>query len=1213
MPPRLPNACWRGRWLVMAAGILGAVLGAAAAWAQQAGSLDIQTYLDQLPPVQREEGYLGRQLREYRTFPHLDRAYQMMAANRLQDASAELEKYLAIDPADLRVRTTYMVLLYQQRNYSGTVGQADRILEAQPRFVPALLYRGLARQSLGEADAARGDFEEAAAAPQIQRVDRIFSLNMAADLALQQKDYAGALESLETLAGLQQNFSNSFRQGLSLEALDRLEEAETVYRGALDLAGTPEERFTAYRAVAEAAKKREEWGSAYDALQSAHELRPEEADVVADLGHLAYTRKDYREAARWMRQALVLRPNLQDREFLANVLDMLRDYGAAVGEWTQMLAEVSADEDRHRIFIALGNVYRKWGRVSEANRAFQEAARLQRDEPQTLAALSLGLEQEGRLREAIQVDEQAIRARSTPQAHLRLAMLLSKVGEDERALPHLEEAARGEWTREERSAIHKEEGLILFRLGRYREAQQALENAMSANPQDATLYDSLGETCLKLGAYPEITGCLDRLVTRQPSPKWVQALAVAHAEAGNTEQAIQTYRQLLGILPVDSPQRLDVLTNIANLESRRGNTRAAAASSLEAFERGGPSHWPALLQAALSFATAEQWPEAAQANLRLSELERVPASQRADALERLGFAYSQLGDAQAAAEAFRKAIEAGRDNWQFRQNLGYQLSRAGRWEEALEHFLKALEGSRTPPDLINVANLYINLKKPAEALPYLEEALAGADQLGSNERRGLYATLGYLYAGKEEFPRAVELWTRAQALRYDPTLELSRGRTQRVLGRLEEALGTLEKLDPGSLPVNLQAERWMELAQIYRSQGQPQKAIEALQQANTLEPSAERSYQIGLNYIDLKQTPQAIPYFEQAVASARNNMNYMGSLAYAYKEINRLEDAARLFEGMLQQQPDSPGLSLELAYLYLRLSNNRRATELFRQTIDKEAVQPTHSPEEEQQQRERLYRLRSEVASLTRPLHLSFYLAPSSAKRQLAAVPAALGGGGLPGQGGVEVSYQPPKIGLRDGRVLQIFSRVLWNFRPGSLESQEDSFQGGVGFRYKPLKNLNFFLGGERLFKIGEFSTHNWLLRGQYSWGRGLGLEPERGIWNYTSFYTDLAYFARDPKRWAGYGEFRQGFTVNVGDTLLITPHGVANLLHQNPGFSISSYAEGGGGVSLKFLFPQTHYAAHVGSFEILAHYRYGRFLREADPGASRYFHGWLITGILQF
>ncbi len=149
-----------------------------------------------------QENWVERHLRTFRTYPHKDRANKLMGTNRLAEARQELEKSLAIDPLDLSTRYTYLILLMKLQDYAGAASQADLILQNRPGFVPALLYRGIAHQKLGQAAVAMEDFRAVAADREAMPDDRRLAITMLASLALTQKDYNAALTALNQLESL---------------------------------------------------------------------------------------------------------------------------------------------------------------------------------------------------------------------------------------------------------------------------------------------------------------------------------------------------------------------------------------------------------------------------------------------------------------------------------------------------------------------------------------------------------------------------------------------------------------------------------------------------------------------------------------------------------------------------------------------------------------------------------------------------------------------------------------------------------------------------------------------------------------------------------------------------------------------------------------------------------------------------------------------------
>ena len=83
--------------------------------------------------VERRENWLRREIRRFRSYPHLDRAFRLMAEGGLREAKAEMEQYLAIDPDDLRVRFHYLALLHRLGAYADVIREADTVPISPPR------------------------------------------------------------------------------------------------------------------------------------------------------------------------------------------------------------------------------------------------------------------------------------------------------------------------------------------------------------------------------------------------------------------------------------------------------------------------------------------------------------------------------------------------------------------------------------------------------------------------------------------------------------------------------------------------------------------------------------------------------------------------------------------------------------------------------------------------------------------------------------------------------------------------------------------------------------------------------------------------------------------------------------------------------------------------------------------------------------------------
>ena len=98
------------------------------------------------------------------------------------------------------------------------------------------------------------------------------------------------------------------------------------------------------------------------------------------------------------------------------------------------------------------------------------------------------------------------------------------------------------------------------------------------------------------------------------------------------------------------------------------------------------------------------------------------------------------------------------------------------------------------------------------------------------------------------------------------------------------------------------------------------------------------------------------------------------------------------------------------------------------------------------------------------------------------------------------------------------------------------------------------------------------------------------------------------------YAEGRQGVTFNLRDNLLITPHAVADVRVWTPDINESSYVEGGGGLSLKYLFNRADYEVERSSLEFLLQYKYGTLFNKTKiTDRENVINALFLTTILKF
>ena len=238
-----------------------------------------------------------------------------------------------------------------------------------------------------------------------------------------------------------------------------------------------------------------------------------------------------------------------------------------------------------------------------------------------------------------------------------------------------------------------------------------------------------------LGAEP-LTGCLAAIQT-----------AVAQSAAGRWSDA---ERALVGIIAeTSSGNRLCLgiaSGDLAVLLQRRGDVKGAeryARQSVDVLETGGPEYETALarpLQVLAGVYLDEK--RFAKASEVLKRLEHLPASSPRD-----------------------RAVQAGARAW--------IDANEGRWQDAEQHYHEAIaeweaagggDTMSVVPELSNLALLYLNQRRLADAAPLLERAwhLADTSKEATNEQRvTLMTNLGVLYTKQRRWQAAGELLRRS--------------------------------------------------------------------------------------------------------------------------------------------------------------------------------------------------------------------------------------------------------------------------------------------------------------------------------------------------------------------------------------------------------------------------------------------------------------------
>jgi len=393
--------------------------------------------------------------------------------------------------------------------------------------------------------------------------------------------------------------------------------------------------------------------------------------------------------------------------------------------------------------------------------------------------------------------------------------------------------------------------------GRYQEAEKWMKLLMKlegAKPADrkflANLYLKQNDYA---AAISELKALLQQQGTRATAESWL-ALAQAYDSAGRLQESAASYQALLRRAPANPEAQLrygGLLVRMQKYREAGPLLKKAATSGLSA-----PEKELAHRDLALVYEKSGNWEKAAQ------ELESLPDQAGEGGQEvRIALLLNRAGKSGEALRHLDQALarpELGDDQKRLahrEKSVIYQ--KAGESAAALAELQKSFSpGARIEPrDCLSLAILLKKAGRPAEALSYLDQALA--DPSLAKELR--------LVAPREKGELLEQGGNReAAALEYEKAVALG-----------DHSPGT-----------------YLYLANLYQASEKPEKAIQYLDQvarhpAATKSDSCNAVDGLGMSYFKLGRNQEAASHFSEALRSCGENWQrhyYLGLAHYRAQE-----------------------------------------------------------------------------------------------------------------------------------------------------------------------------------------------------------------------------------------------------------------------------------------------------------------------------------------
>jgi tetratricopeptide (TPR) repeat protein len=459
----------------------------------------------------KDESWLEREYREFRTFSLLDHAFRMIEQNRLPEARKELERCVHIAPKDEKAWLTYLSLLFRQADYAEVTAQAGQALRQGVSSPRIYLYRAQAELKLGQKQAALKDFQAVTAQAGVSGEDAHTAQASIVDLALAGKNYAAAQTALVSLPPEHDDFRWAFARGLTAQGLGQTDSAITAFKRALNLAGNDRDKLQACLAIAEEEKKRKNWAEVRASLTQAQALAGDDAALARQLAELEQIAGHPANALSWQKKVVEREPSsAADHAKLANLWFAQGRCSEAVQEFETALALSREPEQQRALYISLGHAQARLGHDIAAARAFGAATAI-REDNETLMAWANALEASGQ--KAVEAEKLEAVLEKTPSAalHVRLGQLYAQLGQKNRAVEHWDAALHGGAVPALQRQLHRQKIDLYRNHGEYAKAIAELNALIESEPRQAPYYEMRAELHYKQGETEAAVGDLEQI------------------------------------------------------------------------------------------------------------------------------------------------------------------------------------------------------------------------------------------------------------------------------------------------------------------------------------------------------------------------------------------------------------------------------------------------------------------------------------------------------------------------------------------------------------------------------------------------------------------------------------------------------------------------------------------------------------------------------
>lgn len=637
----------------------------------------------------------------------------------------------------------------------------------------------------------------------------------------------------------------------------------------------------------------------YEQALERHQTEPAQAVTWQQLGQIYFGLDRHQEAIRAFRQAGALDPTFA------------------------------------RPWHHLGDTYNALNRRDQALNAYQRASELDPNYAPTWSSLGDLYEALGRHNEAVKAYRRAIEldpARAWDYHHL--GVIFEARGDYPLALTYYQQAAERHTVDHDRALAWNSLGDVYRALRRPDEAMSAYRQASSFDPTYpwpyhhlGLLYEQRGETEATLAAYQQ--AITHHRGDRERAELW-ERVGRLYQQTGRYEQAVTAYRAVARL----DPQNAAPWSSLGEVYRALNRPEDAIAAYRRAVKLAPKLAWPYHHLGELYAERGEV--EAALAHYQEAISRHRHDPDRAAAWQQVGHLYTGLNQPEAALEAYQQATQFDPKAALPWQSLGEVYRTLQRSEEAVKAHQRAIA---LDPSLAwpyhRLGEIYQESEEYHQAVSYYRQAVE--QHLVDRDRARAWYGLGNVYDELNEPRAASDAYQ--QAIKFDPAFAWPYHR----LGLIYEAHGNYstaetyyrQAIERHRFDDAGRAVTWHHLGNTCIARGDLEAALEAYQQAGTIDPAYALPWNsLGDVYTALGRHDEAIAAYQQ---SARLDTAYVlpwSGLGNVYATLGRYPEAVDAYEHALTLDPETAWLYKNLGLVYERQHNYEAALRYYQQAIE---------------------------------------------------------------------------------------------------------------------------------------------------------------------------------------------------------------------------------------------------------------------------------------